>query len=74
MRVTKRAIRKYYGEIHHVAPSEGGAFANCRFCQWGQFYPDRERKHWNAVDRAHAALRSHIRKVHADKLPQFAEF
>ena len=35
--------------------------------QWSVWLPDRARKDWNSVDRAAAAVRLHVRKVHPEK-------
>lgn len=66
-RRTKHAIRKWYGEIFRIPPREGGALGHCAFCKFSLWVPDRARKHWNAVDRAAAAVRSHVQKKHGDK-------
>lgn len=66
----KRVRREICGIVRRIPPTEAGALAQCIFCEWGRFFPDRKRKRWNSVDRAAAALRGHERKSHQDKLPQ----
>jgi hypothetical protein len=68
MRRTKHAVRKWYGEIFRIPAREGGAMGNCMFCKFSQWVPDRKRKRWNAVDRAAAMVRAHVRKAHPDKI------
>jgi hypothetical protein len=68
----KRIRREFYGLVARIPPHVPGALATCAFCEWGRFYRDNKRKHWNAVDRAGAALRGHARKCHADKFPKFS--
>lgn len=63
----KRIRREFYGLVARIPPHVPGALAQCAFCEWGRFFPDRKRKHWGAVDRAAAALRGHARVYHADK-------
>lgn len=63
----RRIVREGCGTVVRIPPVESGALAQCAFCQWGRFFPDRKRKHWNAVDRAAAALRGHAKRSHADR-------
>lgn len=70
-RRTKHAVRRWYGEVFRVPPKEGGALAYCMFCKQSYWFPDRKRPAWNAVDRAGAALRAHVRKVHPDNCLKF---
>ena len=67
MRRTKHAVRRWFGEIYRIPPKEGGALATCAFCSFSTWIPDRKRKKWNAVDRATASIRSHVKKIHPDK-------
>jgi len=67
-RRTKHAVRKWYGEIFRIPPREGGALGHCAFCSKSVWIPDRARKSWNAVDRAAAAIQTHVRLAHPDKI------
>jgi hypothetical protein len=73
-RRTKHAIRTWYGETFRIPPKEGGALAHCNFCSWSTWMPDRVFKNWNAVDRANAAVRAHVRRIHPDKGLKISKF
>jgi len=49
-----------------------GALAQCKFCEWARFVPDRKRSRYSALARAAASLRAHARLRHADKFPKFS--
>jgi hypothetical protein len=63
----KRIQRTFYGTAFWIAPREGGALAQCAFCESGRFFEDRKRKRYSAVVRAAASLRVHAKRMHADK-------
>jgi hypothetical protein len=63
----KRIRRAFYGTAFYIAPRAGGALAQCAFCEWGRFFPDRKRKRYSSVSRAAAAVRGHAKRMHADK-------
>lgn len=68
----KRVKRESYGIVTRVPPQEPGAIAQCAFCEWGRFFPDRKRKTYSALSRAAASLRAHAKNVHKDKLLHFS--
>lgn len=63
-RHTKQRRRAFFGEVYRIPPKEGGALAQCSYCSWSRWFPDRARKRWNAVDRGFAALTAHVRTAH----------
>jgi hypothetical protein len=69
---TKRRLvfRAPAGLVTRVTPRKGGAFAQCRFCEWGEFFEDKKRMRYSAMARAAASLRQHARREHADKVPK----
>ena len=70
-RRTKHAVRKSYGEIFRIPAKAGGGLAHCAFCSFSVFIEDRARPKWNSVDRAGAAIRTHVRRAHPDKCLKF---
>jgi hypothetical protein len=68
----KRVKREFYGVVARIPPQKPGALAQCAFCEWGRFFPDRKRKRYSALARAAASLRAHARKVHRDKFVRFS--
>lgn len=63
-RRTKQRRREFFGEVFRIPPKEGGALAQCSYCPWSRWFPDRIRKRWNSFDRASAALTHHVRSCH----------
>jgi hypothetical protein len=63
-RRTKQKRQEFFGEVFRIPPKEGGALAQCSYCPWSRWFPDRARKQWNSVDRGFAALQGHVRTVH----------
>jgi hypothetical protein len=68
----KRIHRAVYGTAFYIAPRAGGALAQCAFCEWGRFFPDRKRKRYSSVARAAAAVRGHAKRMHAEKFLKFS--
>jgi integrase/recombinase XerD len=68
----KRIKREFYGVVAQLPPHRSGALAQCGFCEWCRFFPDRKRLRYSAVARASASLHLHAKKVHADKFPSIA--
>jgi len=68
----RRVKREFYGVVARIPPQQPGALAQCAFCEWGRFFPDRKRKRYSALARAAASLRAHARRLHADKFLQFS--
>jgi hypothetical protein len=66
----RRIYRARAGTVTRVTPRKGGAFAQCAWCQWGEFIEDNSRKRYSPMARAAAALREHARREHADKVPK----
>ncbi len=68
----KRVHREFFGVVCRIPPHVPGALAQCAFCEWGRFFPDRKRMRYSAVARASASLRAHAKRAHAAKFPQFS--
>lgn len=68
----KRVHREHFGTAYWIGPRVGGAIAQCAFCPWGRFFPDRKRKRYSALARSASSLRAHVRKTHPDKLTKFS--
>ena len=57
----KRIQREHYGIVCRIPPNKPGALAQCKFCEWARFVPDRKRSRYSALARAAASLRAHAR-------------
>lgn len=66
-----KPTRKSFGSVFSVPRQEPGAIANCAYCDWSRFFPNRKRKRGSSRSRGKRALVGHVRKAHPDKLPKF---
>ena len=63
----RRTHKEFFGRVNRIAPRAGGALAQCAFCEWGRYFPDRKRKRYSALSRAAASLRAHAKREHSDR-------